>query len=171
MKSEDTFAPLLDEIRSLSKQLNVAVDSATDEIEALEKRLVDAEPGVSVWGPVLLSTATTHSDDETGATMPVQRTVTLGFGRGKKKWGFLVRDVCLPQNPPNNGTWSEPVVDEVCMLRKADRELRLLALPHLAGVVQAVREELQQCADRLLPKPPAAEAPQSEPITIGQVQA
>lgn len=152
-KVQDQFAPLIEEIREMSHRLNEAVDTATDQIEELEKRLGDAEPGVSVWGPVLITEDSVHeANGEGGSSEPAERTVTLGFGRAKKKWGFAVREVL--RNRPRPGYADEGVTlhEEVSLLRKADRDLRLLALPHLREVVEAVRDELKRRTAELLPE-------------------
>lgn len=160
---EDEYTLVLDEIHSLSKKLNEAVDAATDKIESLEKRLGDAEPGVSVWSSTLLTETIPHPEAEGPGVQQVQRVVTLGYGRAKKKWGFMVREEVHGKKQPEDLEWTEPVSDEVCPLRKADRELRLLALPHLSDVVESVRDALKQRALRLFPEDAPVSAPPEEP--------
>ena len=73
-----------------SKLLNDAASDATRRIEAVEERLLAAEPGIPVWGEALLTEKATYQRED-GATEVGQRIVTLGFDRVKKdKWGLPV---------------------------------------------------------------------------------
>lgn len=149
----DQYTAALDEIRSTSEALNRAGDEATAEIEELESRLVDVEPGVTAWGAELLSEPCEITDDDGGDSQTAKRTVTVGFGRRKKKWGFLVREVIAVKQKPRDRDFTLVTSDEVSALRKADRRLRMLALPQLGGVVDAVLSELRDQAGELLPAP------------------
>lgn len=154
---EDQFASALDEIRETSQALNAAGDAATEAIEALESRLVEVEPGVTAWGAEILSEAFDLSDDDSGDSQPAQRTVTVGFGRRKKKWGLVLREVVAVKQKPRDRDFGLVVSDEVSALRKADRRLRMLALPELGGVVAAVLAELREQAAQFLPEPEVEE--------------
>lgn len=145
----DELGLVFDRIRTASKRLNKAGDKATDEIEALEKRLVDAEPGVAAWGPTILTEESEYLDDETGASEPVQRRVTVGFGRRKKKWGFMVREELWGKKRPEDSDWTVSVSQETFPLRKADRDVRVLALPHLRSVAESVLAELERRTTQL----------------------
>src|SRR5262245_54008868 len=106
-------------IAQASKLLNAAATDATHRIEALEERLVAAEPGVPVWGEVLLTEKTSFQRDD-GPLEVGQRVVTLGFDRVKKdKWGIAVRE----EVKGKKGV----IEEDVTLLRKAERSLRLLA--------------------------------------------
>ena len=124
-----------------SKLLNDAASDATRRIEALEERLLAVEPGISVWGETLLTEQASYPRED-GATEVGQRSVTLGFDRVKKdKWGIAVREQI---------TGEKGVVEEdVTLLRKADRGLRLLALPHLEGLVRQILGALEQQVSRV----------------------
>lgn len=148
---QDLFAAELEEIRTTSRALNAAGDAATDEIEALESRLIEVEPGVTAWGAEILSEETELADDDSGQSQPAKRSVTVGFGRRKKKWGLLVREVMAVKAKPRDRDFGVVVSDEVTALRKADRQLRMLALPELGGVVQAVLAALREQAEQFLP--------------------
>ena len=124
-----------------SKLLNDAAGDATRRIEALEERLLAAEPGISVWGETLLSEKASYQRED-GATEVGQRIVTLGFDRVKKdKWGIAVREELKGEKGV--------VEEDVTLLRKADRGLRLLALPHLEGLVRQILSTLEQQVSRV----------------------
>lgn len=132
-KSE--LARMLESIGQASKRLNDAASEATRRIESLEDELLAAEPGISVWGePVLTQPASfTRADGTLGVG---QRVITLGFDKVKKeKWGIAVREQLKSER--------DAVEEEVLLLRKADRELRLLALPHLEGLVRQILSTLE----------------------------
>jgi hypothetical protein len=147
-------------IGQASKALNTAADAATRRIEALEERLVAAEPGVSLWGATLLTEKTSIHKDE-GPAEVGQRVVTLGFDRVKKdKWGIAVRE----ELKGKKGV----VEEDVSLLRKADRSLRLLALPHLEALARQIAETLEAHVSQLeelqrTEKPEAASAPIAAP--------
>ena len=46
---------LLERLDAASKRLNAAAEEATSRIQSLEERLVDAEPGITVWGATLVT--------------------------------------------------------------------------------------------------------------------
>jgi hypothetical protein len=139
--SSDTADPseldqLLSKISAASKVLNSAAGDATRRIEAVEERLLDAEPGVAVWSATLLNEKANFQRED-GAPEPAQRLVTLGFARAKKdKWGICIRE----ELKVRKGTVSE----EVRLLRKADRNLRILALPHLEQLTREVLAVLEE---------------------------
>jgi hypothetical protein len=128
---------LLSKISAASKVLNQAAGDATRHIEAVEERLLEAEPGVGVWSATLVDEQATYQRDD-GAPEPAQRLVTLGFARAKKdKWGICVRE----QLKVRKGI---TVSEEVRLLRKADRNLRILSLPHLEQLTREVLAVLEQ---------------------------
>ncbi len=153
--NENTIDEVVTAIAAASRTLNQAAEEATRIIEQLDAKLVDAEPGVSVWGPVLL----------TEKKKSVQRKVTLGFSKvKKKKWGLCIKE----ELKGSQGA----VEEELTLLRKADRNLRLLAVPHLDGLTNTILSTLFDAAkevEHLLPKveeeelPPEGEAPAAEP--------
>lgn len=167
----DEYTQVLDEIRSTSKKFNKASDAATEQIESVEKRLLEVEPGVTVWGPRLLSEDIQHVDEDTGASCPAHRVVTLGFGRSKKKWGFVVRQEVVGQAEGAAGGQGLTLVDEVRSLRKADRDLRIMALPHLLQVVQAVRDELNRRVTQLWPREGDGQEGENLELAQGSVSA
>lgn len=140
-----TYQTTLDSIREVASRVNQAASSASDEIEALEKELADIEPGVTVWTtPIYQGAATFVGPDERATN--ASRVVKLGFGKSQK-WGLLVSETYLAPNGAELGS-------EVQLLRKADRDVRLLAQPHLGLVLEAVLSALNAGVSQL---PAAAE--------------
>lgn len=140
-----TYQTALDNIREAASRVNEAATLASDDIEALEKELADIEPGVTVWtAPVFRGSATYVGQDElaTSAT----RVVKLGFGKSQK-WGMLVSETFLAPN-------GAELASDVQLLRKADRDTRLLCHPHLGLVLDAVLGALNEGVAHL---PPVAE--------------
>src|SRR5262245_50298682 len=70
---------LLAKIGAASKVLNGAASEATRRIEAVEQSLLDAEPGISVWGATLLTESASYKKDDGSPSQPAQRVLTLGF--------------------------------------------------------------------------------------------
>lgn len=132
------LSQLLSKIGAASKVLNGAASEATRRIEEVEQSLLDAEPGVSVWGATLLEERASYQRDEATAAEPAQRVVTLGFARSKKdKWGVCVREELKVRDGIS-------VSEELTLLRKSERNLRILALPHLEQLVREVLAVLEQ---------------------------
>ncbi|TPV96555.1 MAG: hypothetical protein B7733_04135 [Myxococcales bacterium FL481] len=136
---------LLRSIAQSSATLNHKAEAATREIERLEKRLVDAEVGIAVEHACILSEETTWRSDG-GKEEPAQRSVNLGYGKAKSKWGITVRVQWQGKKRVRDHQWNKDLDSEVFLLRKADRELRVLAQPHLPGLVAAIANALD---DRL----------------------
>lgn len=136
-KSHSELDQLLSKISAASKLLNHAAGDATRRIEAVEESLLEAEPGVAVWSATLLNEKASYQRED-GAPEPAQRLVTLGFARAKKdKWGICVRDELKVRK-------GITVSEEVRLLRKADRNLRILALPHLEQLTREVLAVLEE---------------------------
>ncbi len=139
------YETALENIREAAARVNEAASSASEEIEALEKELTDIEPGVTVWtAPIARGPATFAAEEQTVSN--ATRVVKLGFGKSQK-WGLLVSETFIGPDGAELGT-------EVQLLRKADRDLRLLAHPHLGQVLEAVLAALTAGVSQL---PVAAE--------------
>jgi tetrahydromethanopterin S-methyltransferase subunit G len=140
-----TYQNTLDGIREAATRVNEAASTASDDIEALEKELGDIEPGVTVWtAPIYQSSATFVGEDE--RAINATRVIKLGFGKSQK-WGLLVSETYLAPNGSELGS-------DVQLLRKAERDIRLLAHPHLGLVLEAVLSALNAGVAQL---PAAAE--------------
>src|SRR4051812_24707915 len=85
---------LFTRLESAAKRLNAAAQDAGRRIQALEERLAEAEPGISVWGATLLTESTTFHGGDAQRPEAAERVLTLGYARVKKdKWGIAVREV------------------------------------------------------------------------------
>jgi hypothetical protein len=151
---------LLGKIGEAARVLNSAASDATRRIEAVEQSLLDAEPGVAVWSTPLLSEKATYQRDEASPSEPAARVLTLGFARVKKeKWGICVREELKIRK-------GVTVSEELTLLRKSDRNLRIAALPHLEQLVRDVLATLEQqvgALEQLKEEAAKAAAPSSEP--------
>jgi hypothetical protein len=128
---------LLGRLDAASKRLNAAADEATSRIQALEDRLIDAEPGITVWGATLLTEPATFRRDETSSPEAAERIVTLGFAKVKKdKWGIAVREVFKASN-------GRLLAEESSLLSRAERTVRLLAVPHLEALTRQIVEGVE----------------------------
>lgn len=135
-----TYQTALDSIREAAGRVNQAASTASEDIETLDKELADIEPGVTVWtSPIYQGSATFAGQDErvTHAT----RVVKLGFGKSQK-WGLLVSETWLAPNGAELAT-------EVQLLRKAERDVRLLAHPYLGQILDAVLRALNASVSQL----------------------
>lgn len=145
-KSAELKSPELDrvleQIAAASRVLNSAGNDVTQRIEALEESLIEAEPGLSVWAETLLSEDARHYGDG-DVPLPVRRVVTLGFTKVRReKWGVAVREELT-------GRDGALVHEDIALLRKADRHLRILALPHLDGLARKILAALEEQVDGL----------------------
>jgi hypothetical protein len=119
-----------------TERLNGAAQRGTRRIEALEERLAAVEPGVEAWGPTLLSEPATFQGED-GAPAAALREVTLGYAKVKKdKWGIAVRDVVKASS-------GRLLSENVSLLLRAERNLRLLSLPHLTSLTRQLVEAVE----------------------------
>jgi hypothetical protein len=132
MSSE--YKQLFEEIRLASGAVNAAASAATEQIEEIENRLLESEPGISVWTAPILDEEGDFSDED-GASGRARRVVELGFTK-VKKWGVAVREQYYSVDD------GSLISADVRLLRKADRTLRVLCAPHLGVLLQAVQAEL-----------------------------
>lgn len=128
-KSLAAYQSTLVAIREAAARVNDAASAASDEIDLLERALAEIEPGVTVWTDPVFQGASTFVHDD-AAVENATRIVKLGFGK-LQKWGFLVSETFVSPN-------GSQLACEVQLLRKAERELRLMALPHLSHVLEGV---------------------------------
>jgi hypothetical protein len=136
-QANEELDELVERLGRASRRLNAAAQRATHRIEALEERLVAAEPGIEVWGPTLVTEPTTFQRE--GSTTPeaAERVVTLGYAKVKKgKWGIVAREVI-------KATGGALLSDESSLLHKAERNLRLAAAPHLSALTRRIVEAVE----------------------------
>jgi hypothetical protein len=133
---DSELSELLARLEIASKRLNTLAEEASRQIQSLEQRLVEAEPGIPVWGATLLTEPSTFQDGDS-APQAAERVVTLGFAKVKKdKWGIAVREVLKGEN-------GRLLAEESTLLHKAERHLRLLAFPHLEALTRQVVEAVE----------------------------
>lgn len=136
-KQRPDLDELLTRLEVASGRLNTAAHDGTRRIEALEERLVAAEPGVESWGPTLLTEQTTFQREGSEVPIAAERVVRLGYAKVKKdKWGIAVREVFKSPS-------GELLSDKSSLLLKSERHLRLLALPHLTSLMRQIVEKLE----------------------------
>jgi hypothetical protein len=134
---DPALGELLARLDVASKRLNTLAEEASRRIQTLEQQLVEAEPGIAVWGATLLTESSTFQGDDARAPEAAERVVTLGFAKVKKdKWGIAVREVL-------KGKAGRLLADESTLLHKAERHLRLLAMPHLEALIRQVVEAVE----------------------------
>jgi hypothetical protein len=127
---------LIGRLESASKRLNAAARRATRRIEALDERLVATDPGVEIWGAMLLTEATSFQRDGADSAQAAERVVRLGYAKVKKdRWGLAVHEVVK--------AGGAVLSDSTRLLHKAERNLRLLAMPHLAALTRQIVEALE----------------------------
>jgi hypothetical protein len=131
------LSELLARLDVASKRLNTLAEEASRRIQSLDERLVEAEPGITVWGSTLLRESVTFAGDAASTPETAERAVTLGFAKVKKdKWGLAVREVLTAKN-------GRLLAEESTLLSKAERQLRLLAVPHLTALTRQVVEAIE----------------------------
>lgn len=158
---------LLAQIAAASKVLNQAADAASDAISSIEKKLLDAEPGTTVWHQTLLEEETTFAREEGADEVPAQRRVTLGFAKVKGKWGIAVREEILGKKKARDTEFTDVLSSEVSLLRKADRDLRIVAMPAINSLLEAILEAVKARTLRLYPnEEPVEDVPAAEPTAV-----
>jgi hypothetical protein len=136
-QTDPEIGELIARLELASKRLNAAARSATRRIESLEQQLVAAEPGLELWGPTLLTEATTFQRDGEDGSQAAERVVMLGFAKVKKdRWGLAVREILKAQG-------GALLADSTRLLHKAERHLRLLAVPHLTALTRRIVEAVE----------------------------
>jgi hypothetical protein len=136
-QTDPQIEELIARLEVATKRLNAAARDATRRIESLEQQLVAAEPGLELWGPTLLTEATTFQRDGSDGSEAAERVVTLGYAKVKKdRWGFAVREVLKAQG-------GAALSDSTRLLHKAERHLRLLAVPHLVPLTRRIVEAVE----------------------------
>jgi hypothetical protein len=136
-RTDSELDELFTRLEVATGRLNAAAHQGTRRIEALEERLVTAEPGVEAWGPVLLTEQTTFQRESSEARETAERVITLGYAKVKKdKWGIAVREVFKSAS-------GELLSDKSLLLLKSERNLRLLALPHLTSLTRQIVEKVE----------------------------
>jgi hypothetical protein len=127
---------LLSRLESASKRVNAAARRATRRIEALDERLAATDPGIEVWGPMLLTGVTSFQRDGAETAQAAERAVRLGYAKVKKdRWGLAVHEVVKAGD--------SVLSDTTRLLHKAERNLRLLAMPHLTALTRQIVEALE----------------------------
>jgi len=152
---------LVGKIGSVCQTMNRAAEQAGAVVEELDSKLVDADPGISVWTETLVD-----EQLEGGPSGAVRRIVSLGFSKvKKKKWGLCVKERLQDAQ-------GALVEEDVSLLRKSDRQLRLLAAPHLDGLVKALLVQLEATAQQLgldTADQPAAQATVADQSADGSI--
>ena len=134
---------LLTRLQVASKRLNSAAEDAGRRILALEDLLSEAEPGIAVWGATLLTESITFQRVEGQAPETAERVLTLGYAKVKKdKWGIAVREIV-------KATSGAILSDSSGLLSKAERAVRLAAVPHLESLTRQVVETVEAQAAAL----------------------
>jgi hypothetical protein len=123
-----------------AERVNDAASVASEEIEALDRALLDIEPGLSVWtAPIHQSSTILVGED--GQSQTARREVKIGYGK-LQKWGLLVSEVWSSSDGTTLASMVQP-------LRKADREVRLLAQPYLRSLLDLLLSGLNGAASQL----------------------
>lgn len=132
-KANNDFVAVLGEIREASKKFDEAASAATKAIESLEEQLLEIEPGISVWTDAIAETSE-EQVGESGEAQTVKRVVKLGFAK-IKKWGIAVSEDVFEES-------GKRLSSEQALLRKSDRDLRLLGAAHLGALLDALKDSL-----------------------------
>jgi hypothetical protein len=143
-KQEQTpeLAALISRLEAASKRLNAAARRATRRIEALDEQLVATDPGIEIWGPMLLTEATSFQREGADTAQAAERVIRLGYAKVKKdRWGLAVHEVVKAEG--------RVLSDSTRLLHKAERNLRLLAMPHLAALTRQIVEAVEAQASGL----------------------
>jgi hypothetical protein len=135
------YKQLFEQIRAASGTINAAARAASEQIEEFEQNLLESEPGISVWTAPILDEEGDFID-EAGDSGRARRVVELGLAK-VKKWGVAVREQYFAIED------GALLGQDVKLLRKADRTLRVLCAPHLGVLLAAVHAELSLLASRV----------------------
>ncbi len=156
----DFDAPLR-HIHEASVKLNRAAEVATKDIERLEKELLQAEPGVSVWTDAIAESEEQYVSDD-GQTQTGKRVTKLGFAK-VAKWGITVSQELFDAE-------GRRLDRDLSLLRKAERDLRLLGREHIGLVLEALRGALEERLAKL-PQPQGEPSDAELNVEPGEVHA
>jgi hypothetical protein len=152
----------IDRIAEVSARINEAAESAADYVSKVEKRLLDVEAGVVVWDGILLEEESAYQPSKEEPAIPAQRKVTFGFAKVKSKWGFAVREEFFTRSAPGKKEYTEPAYEKISLLRKSDRDLRILAAEHVPALLDQILAAVSEKLDRLVPQAETSGADDTE---------
>lgn len=130
---------VLSEITDASKELNEAADEANALIAMIEEQLVSAGVGLTVWDGVLSHESFNFQDRYDDPDQLAESEIRLGFAKVENTWGIAVKDEVYVRE-------EEQLVlrrQYIYLLRKADRETRVLAIPELPELLQEVLKQIK----------------------------
>ncbi len=135
----------LQRLRTLTEQLNAETDALTDRIKSLEKTLYKMRVGVGAW----LDDVVPDDDSRSGHQ--------IGYAKIKDKWRIAARPVKIGKR--GNKTSVSPLEDEdLLVLSKASRRLRLHGVQQLDALVEALTAKIEGFLEELHPPAPEEEA-------------
>lgn len=172
---------VLGQIGAALSKLKAAERFADDKIKQVERALRKLDPGVEVWTPAVVQEQGIQCPGLGEPGQQVSRTVSLGFARvdlmpGLKGWARAlpwskvgkVWGLALREEYRAEGAGQPRLRQDMTLLRKASRELRMLAAPHLDQLLGLIHDELRAHVDHLPPElsPPVTQdqaRPSDEP--------
>jgi hypothetical protein len=135
----------LQDLSSVSKQLNAKSDSVNETIAIINKKLTKLNIGLEVWLEQELRLG--HWASKGGSALPRERTHTyLGYHDIADGWQLAVKFETERQfwNKEHNELDSEVADVYYQPLLKAARELRIAALPQVPDLLDSVKQRAEE---------------------------
>ena len=138
-------------IAAESKKINEIADAASAYIKQIEKQLLETDVGVTVWGPVLEDTESHFTPGEAASPLEARKVTRLGIGKVKSKWGFAVLEQIFTKRRASDKEFTVLSLESVSLLRKSDRDIRILAMPHIPELLTQILDAVTAKAAELMP--------------------
>jgi hypothetical protein len=136
-------------IAAESKKINAVADEASAYVKSVEKQLLETDVGVTVWGPILSEEESHFTPGDAATPVDARRVMTLGLGKVKSKWGFAIQEQIFTKRRANDKECTQLSEEKVTLLRKSDRDLRILAMPLIPELLEKILEAVKAKASEL----------------------
>jgi hypothetical protein len=137
MKQKIFYEGVLAKIAKATKKLNDRADAASRLLTDIEKKLIDSGVGITVWDNAFLEE---YLDDVSYGSV---RRYFLGYAKIDGEWGIAVSEEI------DGGPNTPPKEFQEFLLRTADRETRILAVPHIPSLLQRIHDSVSDMTKKL----------------------
>lgn len=126
----------IERLTEVSQKLNRESNDLNEIIAAVELKIVELGPGVTVWLEATTLDDAKKNEDDSGEYFSFHE---LGFDKDDKEWGFFVRRVKQYVDP----TGDRFEFDEPVRLRACSRAIRLAATRHFDALIERIAQECE----------------------------
>ena len=133
---------IFDEIKRKATALNKTADKVSAEIESIDDKLNETGVGLEVWmnNPIHTEETIVYLDGGADSTEGEIRTY-LGYDKIGDTWGVAVRVATYqiaPDEDSLDGRTEVLANERYTLLRNEDRATRIIAFPHVRGLLKHI---------------------------------